>query len=99
MVTRWGMSDVLGMVQLAPPDNPSLAAIGASAKPFGEATARTIDAEVHRIIAECHDEARQRLSDHREQLDVLAKALLEKETLDEQEILNVTGLSPTAGRT
>jgi cell division protease FtsH len=101
MVTRWGMSEKLGMVQLAERPNPYLAGLGGlnEVRGISEDTARTIDAEVHRIIAECHDEARQRLSDHREQLDVLAKALLEKETLDEQEILNVTGLSPTAGRT
>jgi cell division protease FtsH len=97
MVTRWGMSEKLGMVQLAERPNPYLAGLGGlnEVRGISEDTARTIDAEVHRIIAECQDEARQRLSDHREQLDVLAKALLEKETLDEQEILNVTGLSPT----
>src|SRR5688572_9266112 len=48
MVTRWGMSDKLGMVQLAPRENPYLAGMDgfASEKPFSEQTGRVIDAEV-----------------------------------------------------
>jgi cell division protease FtsH len=97
MVTRWGMSDALGMVQLAPRDNPYLPGMGgygASGKPFGEETARTIDAEVHRIIDECHAQAKGLLKSHRRALDALVAALLEKDTLDEQQILAVTGLPP-----
>jgi cell division protease FtsH len=94
MVTRWGMSDRLGMVQLAPRENQYLggaAGFGAS-KPFSEETARTIDAEVLRIIDESHAEARRLLAQHRSALDALAQALLTRETLDEQEIHRVTGL-------
>ncbi|TFW10143.1 cell division protein FtsH, partial [Oxalobacteraceae bacterium OM1] len=96
MVTRWGMSDMLGMVQLAPRQNPFL---GGSAgfggdRPFSEETARLIDLEVQRIISECHDEAVRLLREHRRALDALVQALLEHETLDEQEILDVTGLPP-----
>ncbi|HYD53214.1 MAG TPA: ATP-dependent zinc metalloprotease FtsH [Gemmatimonadaceae bacterium] len=99
MVTRWGMSDKLGMVQLAPRENPYLAGpmglegFGGS-RPFSEETAQAIDAEVHRIIAESHAEARRLLTRHRAPLDALAEALLVRETLDEQEILEVTGLPP-----
>jgi cell division protease FtsH len=94
MVTRWGMSDKVGMVQLAPRENPYLGG-GAGfpgAKPFGEETARLIDAEVHRIIDECHSEAKRLLVQHRRQLDALVQALVTRETLNEQEILEVTGL-------
>jgi cell division protease FtsH len=49
---------------------------------------------VRRIIGESHDEARRLLSVHRKQLDLLASALLSRETLNEQEILEVTGLPP-----
>ncbi|HEX7012104.1 MAG TPA: ATP-dependent zinc metalloprotease FtsH [Steroidobacteraceae bacterium] len=96
MVTRWGMSDELGMVQLAPRENPYL---GTSAgfigsKPFSEDTARRIDAEVQRIISESYAEALRLLNKHRKELDALVAALLERETLDEKEILKVTGLSP-----
>jgi cell division protease FtsH len=97
MVTRWGMSDRLGMVQLAPPENPFLeapAGFGGGEKPFGERTAELIDSEVQRIIQECHDEAKALLQAHRQRLDALVAALLERETLDQEEILRVTGLPP-----
>jgi len=97
MVTRWGMSEALGMVQLEPRDNPFL---GRPAGGFGvereisEETARLVDAEVRRIIHECHEEAKRLLGVHRGALDALVAALLERETLGEQEILEVTGLPP-----
>jgi cell division protease FtsH len=96
MVTRWGMSDRVGMVQLAPRENPFLGA-GAgygAAKPFSEATAEAIDAEIVRIIGESHEEAKRLLTAHRKELDALAEALLARESLSEQEILEVTGLPP-----
>jgi cell division protease FtsH len=96
MVTRWGMSERLGLVQLAPRENPYLSGTGgfADTKPFSEETAEAIDAEVRRIIGESYDEARRLLSAHRQQLDALVDALLTRETLNEQEILEVTGLPP-----
>jgi cell division protease FtsH len=96
MVTRWGMSERLGMVQLAPRENPYLGGQNGygGAKPFSDKTAEVIDAEVLQIISESHDEAKRLLSEHRQQLDVLVDALLEQETLNEQEILEVTGLPP-----
>lgn len=51
-----------------------------------------IDAEVLKIINESHDQARQLLARYRKELDALARALLKRETLDQQEILEVTGL-------
>ena len=95
MVTRWGMSEKLGMVQLAPRDNPFLrgADLGGE-RPFSEETARIIDAEVLRIIRESHQEALRLLRSHRRELDALVEALLAQETLDEEEILKVTGLPP-----
>jgi cell division protease FtsH len=47
-----------------------------------------------RIIDESHDEARRLLTEHRKELEALARSLLERETLDEEEILQVTGLPP-----
>jgi cell division protease FtsH len=96
MVTRWGMSERLGLVKLAPRENPYLAGMDgggyAGARTFSEETARTIDAEVLGIIAASHEEALRLLREHRRELDALAEALLARETLDEQEILEVTGL-------
>jgi cell division protease FtsH len=94
MVTRWGMSERLGLVQLAPRDNPYLNGQGdfGSSKPFSDETAEIIDSEVLRIINESHEQAKQLLTEHRKQLDALAQALVARETLNEQEILDVTGL-------
>jgi cell division protease FtsH len=96
MVTRWGMSERLGLVQLAPRENPYLAGPNGygGARQFSEETAEAIDAEVLRIINESHEEARRQLSAHRKQLDALVEALLARETLNEQEIHEVTGLPP-----
>jgi cell division protease FtsH len=94
MVTRWGMSEEVGMVQLTARGNSYLGIEAGGAKPFSEATARIIDHEVHRIISECHAQAVALLRQHRAQLDALVAALLARETLDEQEVLEVTGLPP-----
>ena len=95
MVTRWGMSDRLGLVELAPPENQFLGTVDRSGRPpYSEATAGAVDEEVVRIIRECHEEALRLLTEHRRQLDALAEALLARETLDEGEILKVTGLPP-----
>jgi cell division protease FtsH len=96
MVTRWGMSEKLGMVQLAPRENQFLGGSGGfeGPKPFSEDTARLIDSEVLGIISRSHEEARRLLIQHRKALDALAAALLARETLDEKEILSVTGLPP-----
>jgi cell division protease FtsH len=93
MVTRWGMSERLGTVELAPRENSYLGGGGyPREKPISEETARVIDEEVSRIIDESHEEARRLLTEHRKELEALAQALLERETLDEEEILEVTGL-------
>ena len=84
------------MVQLAPRENPYLYSPNGygGAKPFSDKTAEAIDAEVLQIISESHNEAKRLLSEHRQQLDALVDALLVQETLNEQEILEVTGLPP-----
>ena len=93
MVTRWGMSEKLGAVELAPRENAYLGGQGGYVgdRPYSEETARAIDEEVLRIIDGSHEEARRLLTEHRKEL---AGALLERETLDEEEILDVTGLAP-----
>jgi len=101
MVTRWGMSERVGLVQLAPRDNQYLGGPGGAPGPgpFSEATAAAIDAEVLRIINESHAEATRLLRTYRKQLDALAQALVARETLNEREILEVTGLPPAPALT
>jgi len=71
------------------PDSPS----GAS-----QHTLELIDEEVNRIITECSAEAKRMLAEHREQLDHLAQALLERETLDEADAYATAGIpQPAAG--
>ena len=101
MVTRWGMSDRLGPVSLFARDNPFLdgrdgLGIGAS-KPYSEATAQLVDTEIQRILEDSYAQAVKVLGAHRRELDALAEALLDHETLDEQDIRRVTGL-PSAPR-
>jgi cell division protease FtsH len=96
MVTRWGMSERVGLVQLAPRENPYLGAPAgySGPRPFSEETAQLVDEEVRRIVSESYEDAKRLLIEHRKSLDALAQALLERETLDEQAILEVTGLGP-----
>ena len=101
MVTRWGMSDKLGPVTLAPRDDPYLGGadrlIGfGESRPYSETTATLIDAEVQRILQEAHDVCLELIVHHRRQLDALASSLMEHETLEEEDILRVTGLAPAA---
>jgi cell division protease FtsH len=87
----------VGPVTLAPRENPFLAgaAMGMPGpQPYSEATAQLVDAEVERILQECYETALQLLRQHRSSLDALARALLERETLDEKEIRRVTGIVP-----
>jgi cell division protease FtsH len=91
MVVRFGMSPRVGPLNYASEDGqgPFVAQ-----KPFSEATAALIDEEVKRIVEECLADAERLLAENRPRLDVLAQALLREESLDEQEILTVTGLAP-----
>src|SRR5215472_8180441 len=87
MVVRWGMSPKVGPLNYSDGDGSAF-----QQRPYGEATAQLIDEEVRRIAEECQVEAEQRLTEHRSQLDALAHALLKNDSLDESEILEVTGI-------
>jgi cell division protease FtsH len=89
MVTRWGMSEKLGPLNLGDADGQSPFS---AQRPYSEATAQLIDTEVRRILEECLKQACSLLREHRAQLDMLVTALLAKETIGEAEILEVTGM-------
>ncbi|MFN0070421.1 MAG: ATP-dependent zinc metalloprotease FtsH [Chloroflexota bacterium] len=97
MVTRWGMSERLGPVTLAPRDQGFLGQSdiwgSPGPRPFSEATSRMVDTEVRVILDDCYQIALEELRARRPTLDALVAALLERETLDEPAILMVTGLS------
>lgn len=91
MVTEYGMSS-LGFISLANDDEPLfLGREIAQHKDYSEETARKIDSEVDRILSGCLRQTREILSTHRDQLDALAIALVEKETLDDKEIREMFG--------
>ena len=91
MVTRWGMSDTLGLVLFVSQQNPYLNNANGT-REYSEETAKIIDAEVSKIINDSHKKAIYLLTKYHKQLDSLAEALMEQETLDEQQILSATGL-------
>jgi cell division protease FtsH len=90
MVVRWGMSAKVGPLNYASEDGGPFGI----QRPYSEATAQLIDDEVKRIAEECFKDACRLLTENRAKLDVLAKALLESDSLDEKQILEVTGLTP-----
>jgi len=96
MVTRWGYSDVLGMVSYG--DNQEEVFLGhsvARTQNVSEDTAEKIDLEVRRLVQAGYDEAKSILTAKLEDLHTLAKALLEYETLSGDEIIAVIkGIKP-----
>jgi cell division protease FtsH len=90
MVVRWGMSPKVGPLNYTQ----STDGVMFQEKPYSEATAQLIDDEMRRIVEECQNEAQKTLEEHRSQLDTLAQALLKNDSLDEADILKVTGLPP-----
>lgn len=91
MVSRWGMSEEVGRLSALPSD--AQQAYGLAAAPQ---TLDVIDTEMRRIVDECYDEARRKLQDHRAQLDALAQALLENETLEEADAYRIAGITRLA---
>ncbi|WP_425824891.1 ATP-dependent zinc metalloprotease FtsH [Streptomyces fractus] len=90
MVGRWGMSPRIG--RLTALSNDGQSPYGLTAAP---ATLDAVDAEMRRIVDDAYTEACRLLVEHRPQLDALAKALLENETLEEAEAYRVAGIART----
>jgi cell division protease FtsH len=80
MVGRWGMSEAVGPVAVLPADGEGAFFPGVSAT--SEATQRLVDEEVRKLVDTAHQEVTQLLTEHRDQLESLAQALLAGETLD-----------------
>ncbi|MEA2366971.1 MAG: cell division protease FtsH [Thermoleophilaceae bacterium] len=90
MVERWGMSEKVGFLAVAPQDGVSPLLPGA--EPVSEATQELIDSEVRRIVDEEQDATERLLADNRERLEGLADMLLERETLDEADAYAIAGI-------
>ncbi|MGB3788976.1 MAG: ATP-dependent zinc metalloprotease FtsH3 [Phormidesmis sp.] len=87
MVTRFGMSEVLGPVALGRQQgNPFLGRDIASERDFSEKTAASIDSEVRGLVDQAYARCKQVLVENRHILDQLADMLVEKETVDSEEL-------------
>jgi cell division protease FtsH len=93
MVGRWGMSDVLGPLAVLPSESQGPLLPGTS--DVSPRTHELIDEEVRRIVDGAYKEVVELLTGKREQLDALAKALLEHETLDEDDAYAAAGVPHT----
>jgi cell division protease FtsH len=87
MVCEWGMSDKLGMVEYG--EHEDYVFLGRDinkSRDYSEATAQDIDREVRRLVDEAYHRAKELILKHRDKLELIAKALLEYETLDADQV-------------
>lgn len=90
MVTVYGMNDVIGNISFHDPSNEN-----AFTKPYSEVTAREIDEEVRKIIQTSYEETKALLIEKREQLEIIAQALLKKEILFKTDLEELIGMRPS----
>ncbi|TQN66818.1 Mitochondrial respiratory chain complexes assembly protein YTA12 [Colletotrichum shisoi] len=87
MVTQWGMSEKVGPLHFD--DDPNTLQ-----KPFAEATAQAIDAEVHRIVEEAYKQCRDLLTEKKTEVGIVAEELLKKEMLTRDDLVRLLGPRP-----
>jgi cell division protease FtsH len=90
MVTRWGMSDELGPMVYG--ENEGEVFLGRSVtmhKNVSDTTMQKVDAEIRRIIDQQYSLARKLIEDNRDKVEAMAKALMEWETLDADQISDI----------
>ena len=95
MVTQFGMSDAIGPVAVG--DREAEIFLGREVvqrREVSEHTAELVDTELKRLLGEAYERARGILTQHRDRLDRLAAALLERETLDREEVEMVLAGQP-----
>ena len=98
MVTQWGMSPAIGPVGFrGGEEHPFLGKELHEQRDYSEETARVIDSEVQRFLMQADRRAIEVLTQHRDKLDALTKALVEKESLDQDEIAAIIGVAVRRG--
>ncbi len=85
MVTKWGLSDKLGPLMYGEEDPHSYT----SSKNYSDVTSSEIDKEVRRIINKSYKEAEQLLQDNRDILEAMKGALMEYETIDDEQVADL----------
>ena len=86
MITEFGMSDVIGMINYGSSQEVFLGRDYQTQVNYSEDVAAKIDAEMHKIIDECYKRCLKILNDNRPILDNMAKVLIARETIHEEEI-------------
>jgi cell division protease FtsH len=97
MVTKYGMSEILGPVALEEPGGKTLFGRGINEKEYSEEVSAAIDREVSKIMKDAYNKAVEIIEKHRQLLDIIASRLIEKETLERDEfdsILVSNGIQP-----
>jgi len=90
MVTQFGMSERLGLVALEGPRTPMFLPVPTqAAREYSEETARIVDEEIKKLLADAHGKVREALASHRQALEELAKLLLAKEVVERPELLAI----------
>ena len=90
MVTQWGMSDEMGPLQYQEPQGETFLGYSQSQRThMSDETAKKIDAEIRKIVDSGYDRAKTLLTDHEDQLHLIAQALLEFETLSGDEVKRI----------
>jgi cell division protease FtsH len=88
MVTEFGMSDTVGPIHYGADEESVFLGkdFSSRSRSYSETVANMIDDEVRRFVIEGHETAKRLLTEHRELLDKVAQALLERETLDAEDV-------------
>ena len=89
MVTQYGFSSALGSVSVGGGGEVFVGRDMGQVREYSEATAQLIDSEIRAILDTAQDEAYKALNQNRKVLDLLAKTLMEKETLNQEEIAKI----------
>lgn len=90
MVCNWGMSENLGPQRFG--QNEELMFLGreiSRTQDYSEETARRIDAEISKLLNDCHTKAREIVTRHRDKLEMIARRLLEFETIDGRDVEDI----------
>ncbi len=97
MVREWGMSNRIGPMAWGDNENVFLGEDLIHTRDYSDDTARVIDEEIERILREQEERCRALLTEHRNALDLVARSLLEHETIDGTEVDRLIDLARTGG--
>jgi len=89
LVTKWGLSEELGPLMYEQEEDNYLGRGQSSGQAVSSDTAKLIDSEVRKVIDTCYQRATQILTDNRDKLEEMAKALMKYETIDASQIKDI----------